>query len=62
MTRTDADERALEIMTGRERSEASKEGLRPSKYLRREYGINARDYDDPTDLQAAVVEAAHNDD
>jgi len=62
MTRTDADERALEIMTGRERLEASEEGLRPSKYLRRKYGINARNHDDPTDLQAAVVEAAHNGD
>ena len=62
MTRTDADERAREIMTARERVEASEEGVRPAKYLRREYGIDPRDHDDPTDLQAAVVEAVHNDD
>jgi len=62
MTRTDADERALEIMTGRERVEASEEGLRPAKYLRRKYGINARNHDDPDDLRAAVVEATHTDD
>lgn len=62
MTRTDADERALEIMTGRERLEASEEGLRPSKYLRRKYGINARNHDDPNDLRGAVVEASHSDD
>ena len=62
MTRTDADERALEIMTGRERLEASKEGLRPSKYLCRKYGINARNHDDLNDLREAVVEASHSDD
>lgn len=62
MTRTDADERALEIMTGRELVEASEEGLRQSKYLRRKYGINARKHDDPDDLRAAVVEASHSGD
>jgi len=62
MTRTDADERALEIMNGRERLEASQEGLRPAKYLRQKYGINARNHDDPDDLRAAVVEASHSSD
>jgi len=62
MTRTNANERALEIKTAWKRVEASEESLRPLKYLRRKYGINARDHNDPTDLRAAVVEAAHNDD
>lgn len=62
MTRTDTDERGLDITIARKRAEVSENGLRPSKYLGRNYGINARDHDDPTGLWAAVVETAHNDD
>jgi hypothetical protein len=62
MTRTGAEERALQIMTGRERHEASEESLHPPKCLRWKDGINAQDHDDPPDLRADVVETAHNDD
>jgi len=52
------DNMSLKAMSGEDRVRAAENDDRPEVYLRREFGINPRDYHDPQELRADVNEAA----
>jgi hypothetical protein len=52
------DNMALKAMSGEDRVRAQENEDRPEVHLKKEYGIDPRDYHDPEKLRADVNEAA----